>query len=155
MGKQAKAWYITQRAELLVQLFLQELGASVWTAVGNAGPFDVIASFVTDDQKSRITAIELKATEEPVGKEFRFEADLRLIRALQHSNVPVLFLVVDVKRSQVFLGWARDVRFDPSPGKGKQTVRCRLPVVPAAEGKQRLLSTILSQPEFSEAAGVG
>jgi len=98
MAKREQVWYVAQRAELLAQLFLQELGASVWTAVGGQrkDPLNAIASFVTDDQKSRIVAIEVKATEQPVGREFRFQANLKSIRALQHSNVPVLFLVVDV-----------------------------------------------------------
>ena len=156
MEKREKG-YVRHRGELLTQLFLQELGASVWATVGgeNAAPFDWIASFVTDDQKSRITAIEVKATEIPVGKEFHFQAELKSIRAVQHSNVPVLFFVVDVKRNEVFYGWARDVRYDSPLGKGKQTVRCTLPVVPAAERKEALLTTILSQPEFSECAGAG
>jgi hypothetical protein len=149
--------YVWQRAELLAQLFLQELGASVWGAVlaDKKGPFDAIASFVTDDQKSRITAIEVKPTEQPVGKEFRFQEKRKAIRALQHSNVPVLFLIVDVKRNQLFYGWATDVRYDAAPSKGKDTVRCTLPVIAAGEDKQHLLDTILSQPEFSECVGAG
>src|SRR5262245_4078129 len=107
MGKREKDRFIHHRADLLTQLFLQDLGASIWAAVGTEyeGPFHAIASFVTEDQKARITAIEVKATEQPVGTEFCFQADLRSIRALQHSNVPVLFLVVDAKRNLVFYGW--------------------------------------------------
>jgi hypothetical protein len=149
--------YVYRRAEIAARLFLEELGAEVWTTVedGNKGPFDAIASFVTQDQKARITAIEVKATEQPVGQEFHFEGRPGSVRALQHSNVPVLFLVVDVKRNQLFYGWAKDVRCDSSPPKGRQTVRCTLPVVPAEQRKAELMKTILSQPEFSEPAGVG
>src|SRR5215469_15291605 len=103
MEKREKPWYIGERAELLARLFLQDLGASVWTTVqdGKNGPFDAIATFFTRDEKTRITAIEVKSTEQPVGKEFRFQTHLKSIRALQRSNVPVLFLVIDVKHNQV------------------------------------------------------
>jgi hypothetical protein len=148
--------YIHQRAELMAQLFLQEIGASVWTTAGGPdGPFDSIAAFLTDDQKLRISAIEVKATEQPVGKVFHFQARPKPIRALQHSNVPVLFLVADVKRNELCYGWASDIRYDASDAKGSQTVRCTLPVVRAADGKEQLVKTILSQPEFSEHAAVG
>jgi mRNA-degrading endonuclease toxin of MazEF toxin-antitoxin module len=35
------------------------------------------ATFFTDDEKFRITAIEVKATAEPVGEEFRFQAHVK------------------------------------------------------------------------------
>jgi Holliday junction resolvase-like predicted endonuclease len=153
--KRTKAWYVGERAELLARLFLQDLGAAVWATVQDEknGPFDAIATFFTDDEKTRITAIEVKATEQPVGEEFHFQASLKSIRALQHSNVPVLFLVVDVKHNQVYYGWARDVRYDLVKGKGSQTVRCTLPVVAAPERRNELLNAILSQPDVAECAG--
>jgi Domain of unknown function (DUF4365) len=148
--------YIGQRAELMAQLFLTELGANVWaTDDGGGGPFDLIAAFHTEDRKLRISAIEVKSTEQPVGKEFHFQANPKAIRALQHANVPVLFLVVDVKRNELFCGWASDIRYDSSSPKGKQSIRCTLPVVNAADSKEELVKTILSQPEFSESAAVG
>jgi hypothetical protein len=132
--------------------YLEELGASIWADVGDEreSPFDAIASFVTEDQKSRIAAIEVKPTEQPVGKEFHFQANLKSIRALQQSNVPVLFLVVDVKRSQIFYGWARDLRYDSSSPKEKHTHRCTLPVVSAQEGKEQLLKTIRPKRSFPD-----
>jgi uncharacterized ParB-like nuclease family protein len=153
--KRAKAWYVGERAELLARLFLQDLGAAIWTTVQDEKkcPFDAIATFFTDDEKSRITAIEVKATEQPVGEAFHFQALLKSIRALQHSNVPVLFLVVDVKHNQVYYGWARDVRYDLVNGNGRQTVRCTLPVVAAPERRKELLNAIFSQPDVAECVG--
>jgi hypothetical protein len=156
MEKQRKA-YATKRAALLAQLFLQDLGASVWTTAGatDDGPFDSIAAFLTNDQKLRISAIEIKATEQPVVEEYCFQAQRRSIRALQHSNVPVLFLVADVKRNELFYGWASDIRVDSAHNEGKHIVHCTLPVVPAAQKKDELLKTILSQPEFAERVAAG
>jgi hypothetical protein len=154
MEKREKPWYVGERAELLARLFLQDLGASVWApAQDEYRPFDAIATFLTYDEKPRITANQVKATEQPVGEEFRFQADPKAIRALQHSNVPVLFLIVDAKHNQVYYGWARDLRYDPAHGKGKRTVRCSLPVVAAPERKGELLNAILSQPDVAECAG--
>jgi hypothetical protein len=157
MEKREEPWYVGRRAELLALQFLQELGASIWAVAEGAKDrsFDAIASFLTKDQQSRIAAIEVKSTQQPVGKEFRFQENLKYIRASQHSNVPVLFLVVDVKQNQVYYGWARDIRYAPSPGNATQAVRCTLPVVPAADRREQLLDAIFSQPESSERAGAG
>jgi hypothetical protein len=160
MEKRAEPWNVVrQRGELLANLFLEDLGASVWVMKGreDVGPFDLIAFFPTDEQKLRVAGVKVRATQEPVGKEYRFQAGPETIRALQHSNVPVLILVVNVKRNEIFYGWAREVRCESSSSaKGKQKIAyCTLPVVAAAEGKEELLSKILSQPEFSERAGVG
>jgi hypothetical protein len=157
MEKRERADFVARRAQLLARLFLQELGASVWVTAGDDGeePFDSIAAFLTKDQRFRIIAIETQGTELPVGKEVKFPARLKWIRALQHSNVPVLFFVADVKRNQLFCGWARDVRCESVAAKGKQKVRCSLAVVPVAQAKEELLKTILAQPEFAERAGVG
>jgi hypothetical protein len=158
MEKRAKRSNVVQRrAELLANLFLEDLGASVWAMSGpeNVGPFDRFVAFLTNGPKLRVAGIKVRATQLPVGKEYRFRAGLETIRALQHSNVPVLFLVVDVKRNEIFCGWAKDVRYESASAKGKQVASCTLPVFPAAEGKEELLSTIYSQPEFAEVAGVG
>jgi hypothetical protein len=140
----------------MAQLFLTELGANVWTTDdAGSGPFDLIAAFHTADKKLRISAIEVKSTEQPVGEDFHFQANPKTIRGLQHANIPVLVLVVDVKRNELFWGWASDIRYDPSASKGKQTIRCTLPVVSAADTKEELVQTILAQPEFSERATAG
>ncbi len=153
--KRAKPWYVPERAALLARLFLEDLGASVWATVQDEdkGPFDAIATFVNDDEASRIMAVELKATEEPVGAEFQFQDRLKSIRALQHANVPVLFPVIDVKHNQVYYGWVRDVRYDSSQVKGKQTMRCTLPVVAASEHREQLLNAIRTQPDVADRAG--
>ncbi len=61
--------------------------------------------------------------------------------------------MIDVKRNQVYYGWARAVRYDPVKGTAKQIVRCTLPVVAASEGNEELLNAILSQPDVTECAG--
>jgi hypothetical protein len=149
--------YIHRRAALLARLFLEDLGASVWATVPgeNQDLFDCIATFELDNQKSRVTAVQVKATEQPVDNEFRFLGDPKSIRSLQHSNVPVLFLVVDVKRNQVFYGWAKDLQYNTPHLEGKKAIRCLLRVVPAAERKEGLLQAIRSQPETCEPAAVG
>lgn len=143
--------FMGQRAELLAQLFLQDR-ASVWTANRDTGLFDAIAVFHTGDKKLRLIAVEVKATEQPVGKEFRFSARPEAIQPLGHANVPVLFLVVDVKRNEIFYGWASEIRTSNAAAKTRTAVSCILPVASASERKQELLDTIAAQPEFSEQA---
>jgi hypothetical protein len=144
-----------RRAELLAQLFLQDIGASVWTTHGDKGPFDSIAVFHTKDKKLRMVAVEVKATDQPLDNEYGFQARPEAIRALRHSNVPVLFLVVDVKRNNVYHGWAFDIRTGDVSTKHRAAVRCILPVRSASEGKEDLLRTINSQPDWSEPTAVG
>ncbi len=83
MPSRANPWYIDQRAELLARLYLQDLGASIWATVhdGKSSPFDAIATFFLDGENPRIAAVSVKATEQPVGETFDFEAPLQLIRA--------------------------------------------------------------------------
>ena len=136
-----------KRANLLVQLLLQDLGASIWTAQDGIGPFDSIAIFRTKDKKLRLGAIVVKATEETPAQEFRFQEKLDSVCAMHHSNVPVFIFVVDVKASDIFYGLASDIRAGGSSGK---TVRCALRVCPMKDGKRELLQTILSQPDFGD-----
>jgi hypothetical protein len=124
-------------------------------AHGEKGPFDSIAVFHTKEKKPRLVAVEVKATDQPVDKEYRFPAQPKTIVALRHSKVPVLILVVDVKRNEVFYGWAFAIRTSDVPAKIRAAIRCVLPVTSAIEGKKELLRTIYTHPDSSERTAVG
>jgi len=143
-----------RRAELMAQLFLQDLGASVWST-GERGPFDFIAVFRTADHKLRIVAIEVKASEHVSGTKFRFQASREQAHAVRHSNVPLLVLVADVKSNKLYYGWAADIRTQESGAKPRSVVQSVLSIHPADEEKEGLLHTILSQPDFSQPAAAG
>lgn len=143
-----------QRAETLAHLFLQDLGASVWTAHEEIGPLDSIAVYLTVDKKLCLFGVEVKATEQAPDREFRFQGRPETIHALRHSNVPVLFLVADVKHNELYYGWASDIRVETVSSKRRPMVSCVLLVSSAKEGKKELLEALSSQPDSSEHVAV-
>jgi hypothetical protein len=143
---------VRRRAELMTQLFLGDIGASVWTAHPEIGPFDSIAVFMPKDGKLRMVAVEIKATEQPVSSEFHFHERAETIAVVRHSNVPVLFLIADVKRNRLYFGWASQLRTGTMSLEPDQEVECRLPVTPAEDSKNELLAVILAQPDHAELA---
>ena len=97
---------IGRRAELLAELFFQELDPvfiSRPTTI-DVG-YDLLVGFSNDKAGINTFAVEVKSTERPPGQ--RFEISRSLFDRLAHSNVPGLLLVVDVKRNQLYYAWLR------------------------------------------------
>jgi hypothetical protein len=131
----AQAHVVGRRAELLAELFLQDLGAEfVSRPTGDTG-IDFVVGFPNGHGGTNLSKVEVKATERPVGDSYPL--DTRHYKRLAHSNVPALLLVVDAKRNQLYYAWPDDeevnssvravkIRVTPVNEEVKEQIRERL-----------------------------
>jgi hypothetical protein len=146
--KKRKTWYVGDRAELLAQIFLEDLNPiSVSRDVAWPMPrgseqinlFDYTVTFAAPNGTLRLIAVEVKATERPIKDNHAFKADV--IRKLASINVPVLILVVNVKNNAIYYAWARTAA-EVLP-EDADTTTIHVPVKRADEHKEELLQEIL------------
>ena len=107
MTKTEVPWYITKRGELLTKQLLFELAPDDLIYTGDhAEPlFNYMALLLKPDGSPVTIAIAVKATEEEIQGIYPFKvSDLEKFK---NSNIPVLILVIDVKRNQLFFNWAK------------------------------------------------
>jgi hypothetical protein len=100
-------WYVTKRGELLTKEFLFELAPkqAIYTGDHADHLFDYMALFLKPDGSPVTIAIAVEATEEEIEGVYPFKvSDLE---KFTNSNIPVLILVIDVKRNQCFLNWEK------------------------------------------------
>jgi hypothetical protein len=106
--KTKEPWYITKRGQLLSQEFLFELAPkqAIYTGDEPDHLFDYMALFPKSDGSLVTIAIAVTATEEEIQGAYPFKvSDLEKFK---NSNIPVLILVIDVKRNKFFLSWAKN-----------------------------------------------
>ena len=103
----SQAELVARRAELLVELFLQDLGATFVSDPRSATGYDFIVAFPNGKGGTNFSAVEVKATDRPIGHSYPL--DKKWYKRLAHSNVPSLLLVVDAKQNRLYHAW---------PGKG-------------------------------------
>ncbi len=139
-----KPWYVSERADLLAKLFLEDLKPQALARADELGGLDYMAVFLRDDGGFRIVPVEVKATERPVRGRHVFYTRKTTVEALKHANVPVLFLIVDTKNSEIYYGWAADISTTSAPDKGPRHMRCVLPVKSARDSKEELLTQLVS-----------
>jgi hypothetical protein len=99
-------WYISRRGELLAQEFLMDLNPTYFASLGSNIALDYIAFFSKENGSPIAIAIEVKATEQEINNAFFLHS--RQLERYQHSNIPVLLVVVDVKRNEVFFNWINE-----------------------------------------------
>ena len=106
----SQAEFIARRAELMVELLLQDIGAIVVSKPDADIGYDFVVGFPNGSGGLTLSAIEVKATDEPVTDSFPIAT--RLFKLLAHANVPALLLVVDVKRNRMYQGraWPKALR---------------------------------------------
>jgi hypothetical protein len=121
----SQAKIVGRRAELLVELFLQDLGATFVSDPRSATGYDFIVAFPNGKGGTNFSAVEVKATDRPIGH--FYPLDKKWYTRLAHSNVPSLLLVVDAKQNRLYHAWPgeSDVK---KLNSDAQTVR--VPVVP-------------------------
>lgn len=116
---------VGRRAELLVELFLQDLGATFVSDLRSKTGFDFIAAFPNGKGGTNFSAVEVEATDRPIGQ--FYPVDKKWYTRLAHYNVPSLLLVVDAKQNRLYHAW---------PGEGdvktlnSDALTVRVPVVP-------------------------
>jgi hypothetical protein len=102
--------FMARRAELMVELFLQDLGAVLVSKPDADIGYDFVVGFPNASGGVNLGAIEVKATENPVVGSFPL--GVRGYKLLAHANVPTSLLVVDVKRNRIYHGvaWPKALR---------------------------------------------
>jgi hypothetical protein len=110
-------WYVTKRGNLLAQEFLFELEPKqvVYTGDEKESPFDYLTLFTKEDGS---------------------------LATLKKSNIPVLILVIDVKRNHCFFGWATEDFSSPSFSLDKLQKRGLRPAIP--EEMEKLKQEIMA-----------
>ena len=133
-----------RRAELLAELFLQELQPSMLTRILANRPFgDFYAVFRTKMSRSVTISVEVKATEKPITGDFRFRAPIRAAEAMRNSNIPMLLLVVDVKANEIYFNWASKAKEESHSPSPTRISTLTIPVRKATEAsKKKLLEEI-------------
>lgn len=131
--QQTKAHQTGRRSELMAELFLQELGPEfVARSTADDFAFDFLVGFANKDGGVNTYAVEVKATEKPIKDTFCVPRDL--FNRLAHSNIPLILLVVDVKRNQLYYAWP------PKDNDVKHSSRnVAMPVTPVNEESQEQL----------------
>jgi len=115
-----QAGIVGRRAELMAELFLQDLGATFVSQPTADTGIDFVVAFPNGQGGMNLSAVEVKATEQPVGDFYPLET--KWYKRLAHSNVPSLLLVADAKRNQLYFAWPGEEDVNPSV----RTVRVRV-----------------------------
>ncbi|MEB3228005.1 MAG: hypothetical protein VKJ27_06445 [Synechocystis sp.] len=106
-------WYITRRGELLSQEFLFELAPkqAIYTGDDPDHEVDYMALFSKPSSGLITIAMTVKPTEEDI--QGAYPIQISELQKLKNSNIPVLILVIDVKRNHYFFNWVNEVaQFD-------------------------------------------
>jgi hypothetical protein len=104
----------SRRAELLAEVFFQELDPVFISRPTQDVGYDLLVGFRNEKAGINTFAVEVKATERPPGS--RFPLPRKVFNRIVHSNVPGLLVVADVKKNQLYYAWLRS-----SDGEGNAT----------------------------------
>jgi Domain of unknown function (DUF4365) len=94
---------VGRRGELFVELFLQDLEPEFLARPSTDFGYDLFAGFRNPRGGINIIAVEVKSTEKTNCD--RFPVKKTLYSRWAHSNIPVLFLVANVKYNKLFYHW--------------------------------------------------
>ncbi len=119
----------------MAELFLQDLGATLVSGPAADTGNDFIVSFPNGQGGMNLSAVEVKATDQPVSDFYTLET--KGYKRLAHSNVPSLLLVIDAKRNQLYFAWPGEedvnssvrtvrLRLTPIDDEAKEQIRERL-----------------------------
>ncbi|MEB3312457.1 MAG: DUF4365 domain-containing protein [Snowella sp.] len=102
-------WYVTKRGELLTKQLLFELAPDDLFYTGDHPEhlFDYMVLFLKPDGSPVTIAITVKATEEEINGVYPVKVSE--LNKLKNSNIPVLILVIDVKRNHYFFNWVKNI----------------------------------------------
>jgi hypothetical protein len=128
----SQAQFIGRRGELMAELFLQDIGASVVARPHADIGYDFVVGFPNASGGIDFGAIEVKSTEHPVADSFPL--GVRWCKLLAHTNVPTLLLVADVKRNRMYYGevWPKQLR----KHRGSGTIQVQVMEVDDASKKR-------------------
>jgi hypothetical protein len=102
-GMKSQLEWIDRRAELLAELFLQELEPEFLARPTADFGYDFFAGFRNPRGGINIIAVEVKSTQKVTSNLIEV-AKTKYVQ-WANSNLPVLLLVVDVKQSEYYFAW--------------------------------------------------
>jgi hypothetical protein len=110
---------IERRGELMVELFLQDLEPAFLAEANFEVGYDFFVGFINTNGGVNTSAVVAKATEESVQNQYYLSREH--YNQLAYSNIPVLFLVVNVKENKLYFAWIspQDSR---NEGNGKVSI---------------------------------
>jgi hypothetical protein len=117
---------IWRRGKLLAELFLQDLQPQNLMEVSDNPIFDYFAGFRTKAGALITIGVQVKATEQPIRDAYPLQVSRPRLEDFTNSNIPVLFLIVDVKENQIFFAWASAI----DPRKAAHTTALRVVKLP-------------------------
>jgi hypothetical protein len=96
---------VGRRAELLAELFFQELNPLFLSRPTRDCGYDLLVGFNNENAGINTFAVEVRATAQPL--ESYYPIRRSVFNRMAHSNVPGLLLVADVKRNRLYYAWLR------------------------------------------------
>lgn len=124
---------ISRRGELMAELFLQELQPLfIARAEASEFVFDYFVGFKNEQGGINAIGVEVKATDMPIRETYQLPT--RTYELFEHSNVPVLLLVVNVKENNLYYAFPSD---NLPVRKGRITTS--IPVNPINDASRQLL----------------
>jgi Domain of unknown function (DUF4365) len=143
--KKSRANLVGRRAELLAELFLQDLKPAFLSRTSSVDiGYDFLIGFNNPRKGVNNIAVEVKATERSLPS--RFPIDKRTYTRLAHSNLPALLLVVNVKQNEIYYAWLGAL---PLENNGHQVVS--IPVRKIDEATKQELQRQLKSAELTNA----
>jgi hypothetical protein len=96
---------IARRAELLAELFFQELTPEfVSRPTAEDLGYDLLVGFRNEKNGINTFAVEIKGTDRPVSRSSLTRSSFD---RLAHSNLPGMLMVADVKASRLYYAWLK------------------------------------------------
>lgn len=118
MSDSSRAEMISRRAELLAEMFLEELGAKVTNSPSLMA--DYLAFFESAPESVQIVAIQVEAIETPLPDVFPLKTSI--LNRAAGFNVPTLLLVIDVKLKRIAFAWLDEIARTPERTAKKSEV---------------------------------
>ena len=147
MSKSSTSSFVGRRGELLAESFIQALNPTFFAKPDTQRmPFDYFVGFTDKKGLLKTYAVEVKATEKEIGNKYTFPASKRTLDNFKNSNLPVMFLVADVKRNRLFYNWAKLLTKTDRRESHHGFARASIPLIPL-ETKERgqLIQELLGQ----------
>jgi len=138
---------IARRGELLAEFFLEDFAPALLARPSADLGFDYLMGLPNSEGGMNLAAVQVKATERPVPS--RLPIARERYDRMAHSNVPVLLLVVDVKRNLLYYAMPDSDAHAEDAGTGKVVVQ--LTEIDESV-KQELRDRLCGLPEGASAA---
>lgn len=134
--------FVERRAELMAELFLQELEPEFLSRPTQDFAYDLLVGFKNGKGGINTFAVQVKATELPPPTNFPLPRGT--FERLTSSNIPVLLLVADAKQNRLYYAWL-------STWRAHGTSTGHVPLTEVDDGARRRLQKELTTANGSVA----